>query len=249
MRSLHARSLVTMVIAPAFAALAVAGVGIVQAARPAGATPAQVSASSVAQRTPVTAGRLVPSRVPGLGARAATLIPSSSSEIIVVSGADNPARTVTVALWQRSASGSWERTGGPWHGHIGWAGWGKKRVNDGRSPIGVFTLTEAGGTLPAPAGTRLPYDHSAVYTYRSGFGAYVVRIDYNVAASDLHKTPKDTPAAVWGKGSGIWLHVDTATPTAGCTSVPTAAMRFILSRLDPAAHPVIVQGPPSFLHA
>jgi L,D-peptidoglycan transpeptidase YkuD (ErfK/YbiS/YcfS/YnhG family) len=169
--------------------------------------------------------------------------------VIVVSGADNPARTVTVALWRRSPAGVWQRAGGPWAGHIGRSGWGKTRVNDGRSPIGLFTLTEAGGTAPAPAGTRLPYNHSAAYTYRSGFGAYVVRIDYNVAAKDLRKSPKDTPAAVWSRGSGIWLHVDTATPTDGCTSVSTAAMRSILSWLDPADRPVILQGPPAFLRA
>jgi L,D-peptidoglycan transpeptidase YkuD (ErfK/YbiS/YcfS/YnhG family) len=233
---------VAVVVAPAIAVLAVTDVGNAPAAPP-------VQAVSVAERTPVVAVPAEPSRIPGLGARTSARIPASSSQVIVVSGADNPARTVTVALWRRSPAGAWQRAGGPWAGHIGRSGWGKTRVNDGRSPIGLFTLTEAGGTSPAPAGTRLPYNHSAAYTYRSGFGAYVVRIDYNVAAKDLRKSPKDTPAAVWSRGSGIWLHVDTATPTDGCTSVSTAAMRSILSWLDPADRPVILQGPPAFLGA
>jgi L,D-peptidoglycan transpeptidase YkuD (ErfK/YbiS/YcfS/YnhG family) len=238
---------VAVVVVPAIAALAVTDVGIAQAAHSAKETPVQ--AASLAASTPVVVGPAEPARIPGLGAGTWARIPSTSSQVIVVSGADNPARTVTVALWRRSPTGAWQRTGGPWAGHIGRNGWGKTRVNDGRSPIGVFSLTEAGGTSPAPAGTRMPYDHSAAYTYHSGFGAYVVRIDYNVAAQDMRKTPKDTPAANWSRGSGIWLHVDAATPTDGCTSVPTAAMRTILSRLDPADRPVIVQGPPAFLRA
>ena len=247
MRFPLSRTFVAVVVVPAIAALAVTDVGTARAAHAAHET--SVQASSVAVRTPAVAGPAEPTRIPGLGAGTWARIPTSSSQVIVVSGADNPARTVTVSIWRRSPTGAWQRTGGPWAGHIGRSGWGKTRVNDGRSPIGVFTLTEAGGTLPAPAGTRMPYSHSAAYTYRSGFGAYVVRIDYNVAAKDLRKSPKDTPAAVWSKGSGIWLHVDTATPTDGCTSVPTAAMRAILSWLDPTDHPVIVQGPPAFLSA
>ena len=160
MTSVPRRTLLPFVVVPALAALAVTGVGIVQAALPAHATPPTNVPSSSAQATPSSLGARLPAvaatpaRIPGLGTRAAARIPVSSSQVIVVSGADNPSRTVTVALWRRTPAGAWQRAGGPWVGHIGRRGWGKTRVNDGRSPVGVFTLTEAGGTSPAPVGTR-----------------------------------------------------------------------------------------------
>lgn len=113
------------------------------------------------------------------------------------------------------------------------------------SPIGTFTLTDAGGRLAAPPGTRLPYHHS-----RSGFTGpspgvfdYVVAINFNrvPGRSPLDLTRPDPRI----KDGGIWLHVSGAGATRGCISISKKQMRATLRWLDPKAEPVVVMGPRS----
>ena len=111
------------------------------------------------------------------------------------------------------------------------------------SPIGSFGLTDAGGQLRAPRGTRLPYDHS-----RSGFAApspgvfdYVVAINFNRVAGRSPLNLKRPDPKI--NDGGIWLHVSGTGATRGCISVSKPHMRSILKWLDPAQRPVIVMGP------
>ena len=111
------------------------------------------------------------------------------------------------------------------------------------SPIGRFGLTDAGGQLPAPTGTRLPYDHD-----RRGFAApsprvfdYVVAINFNrVAGRSPLDLKRPDPRIHDG---GIWLHVSGSGATRGCISISATQMRSVLRWLDPALRPVIVMGP------
>lgn len=115
------------------------------------------------------------------------------------------------------------------------------------SPIGRFGLTDAGGQLAAPRGTKLPYDHD-----RRGFTGpspnvfdYVVAINFNRVAG---RTPLDmTRPNPKIKDGGIWLHVAGAAATRGCISISRDQMRAVLQWLDPAARPVIVMGPRSVI--
>ena len=75
---------------------------------------------------------------------------------------------------------------------------------------------------------------------------YVAVIDFNrppgpvtVGRNGVRRSA--VPADV-RKGGGIFLHVDDGHPTAGCVAIPEAAMRRVLSWLDPQAHPAIVIG-------
>lgn len=140
----------------------------------------------------------------------------------------------------------WERVHG-WPGHNGKKGWtADHTLGDERSPVGVFTLSDAGGVLADP-GTRLPYTRSADYEVprwweRSHWHDfdYVIAIDYNRVPGN----PPDDPTRPEGeeKGGGIWLHLDHGSGTSACVSMSRPAMEYLLRTLDPAGHPVVLMG-------
>ncbi|MFD5465346.1 hypothetical protein ACFWIQ_21330 [Kitasatospora sp. NPDC127059] len=122
------------------------------------------------------------------------------------------------------------------------------RQGDLRSPVGVFTLTGAGGRLPDP-GSRPRYNRSDAFVMPgTGFEAEPLAgsFDYAVAV-DHNRVPGSTPLDSRrprgsGYGGGTGLHVDHAEPTDGCVSMTTDRMRELLLALDPALHPVVVVG-------
>ena len=87
----------------------------------------------------------------------------------------------------------------------------------------------------------------------SGYGEqyrYAAVLDFNLPGA-VHRAPDgqrvaDEPADT-RLGGGIFLHVSGPGATAGCVSIPRAAMRRVLRWLDPAAGPVLVMGPRSAL--
>lgn len=152
-----------------------------------------------------------------------------------------------VVLHRRTASG-WQG-GAAWPAHNALKGWTTDHhLDDLRSPIGVFTLSDAGGLLADP-GSKLPYTRSGGFSVGgTGFEGeslagsfdYVIAIDYNRAKGT---SPLDwTRPLGAGKGGGVWLHVDHGGPTHACVSLPEKDMKELLRTLDPALHPVIVMG-------
>ncbi|MFE7815355.1 hypothetical protein ACFU5P_26125 [Streptomyces sp. NPDC057433] len=183
----------------------------------------------------------------GLGPRTLALIPENARQAVVVTGRGPDANRSEAVLYRRTASG-W-KAGTAWPARNALNGWTDDHVaGDLRSPIGVFTLSDAGGLLPDP-GTRLPYDESPGFSIEgtgfvgeplSGSFDYVVAIDYNrvPGTSPLDRT---RPLGA-DRGGGIWLHVDHDGPTQGCVSLEEAHMRQLLLALDPDQHPVVVMG-------
>ncbi len=203
-----------------------------------------IPASRVA--TPPTTARPRPAATP---AWAASLlsgnIPAASSQVIIVRSPSLSSTTNTVSLWARAGTG-WREDGTSMPGHDGELGWSAHRsAGDLRTPLGVYSLTYAGGRLPNP-GTREPYEYRSSYFYTAGrllghsmFGVfdYVVAIDFNrVPQSPVSST--DWPAGPQS-GGDVWLHVDNGAPTLGCVTVPRPDMVAILKWLDPSQHPVI----------
>ncbi|WP_406728979.1 hypothetical protein [Streptomyces sp. GD-15H] len=188
-----------------------------------------------------------PAPLGGLGPRTLALIPENARQAVVVTGTGRNANRSEAVLYRRTASG-W-RAGTPWPARNALNGWtDDHRVGDLRSPIGVFTLSDAGGLLPDP-GTLLPYDESSGFAIGgtgfvgeplAGSFDYVIAIDYNrvPGTSPLDRT---RPLGA-DRGGGIWLHVDHQGPTQGCVSLEEPHMRQLLLALDPAQHPVIVMG-------
>ncbi|BDM66623.1 hypothetical protein HEK616_01100 [Streptomyces nigrescens] len=211
-------------------------------------------------RTPAAAAKSAPNAAPGIAAgqpipglsdAARKAIPANSRQVLVVTGKGMDSYESQVVLYTRAEdSDTWE-PGPTWSAHNAAHGWtDDHRYGDLRSPIGVYTLTDAGGRLPAPDGTKLPYDRNDSFV-ADGTGVegeplagafdYVIAINYN---RDPGTSPLD-PHRPWGdfKGGGVWLHVDHDGPTQGCVSLKPKVMRELLRTLDPDLHPVIVMGP------
>ncbi|MEU6476441.1 L,D-transpeptidase family protein [Streptomyces sp. NPDC047017] len=191
--------------------------------------------------SPATAAR----RVPGVGDRLWRRVPADTGQVVAVYGAGPDSPYSTVRLFDKDGS-TW-RQAGSWAAHNGRKGWTTDHHEDDlRSPVGVFTLSDAGGVLPDP-GAKLPYTRSASFQAPHTWGKnawhdfdYVIAIDYN----RVRGTPPDDPTRPQGqrKGGGIWLHMDHGSGTSACVSVSEAAMRFLLRTLDPRQHPVVVMG-------
>ncbi|MGW0855739.1 L,D-transpeptidase family protein [Streptomyces sp. NPDC002690] len=211
---------------------------------PSGAPAGREPVSSTAHGAP-DLGAFDP--LPGLGLRTSNRIPADSEQVVVVTGEGRNSPLSHVVLYRRTASG-WQG-GATWSAHNALKGWTRDhRLDDLRSPVGVFTLSDAGG-LRADPGSKLPYSHSGGFVvHGAGFAGeplagsfdYVIAIDYNHV--------KGTSPLDWGrplgadKGGGIWLHVDHGGPTHACVSLAEEHMKELLRTLDPARHPVIVMG-------
>ncbi|MEV0844297.1 hypothetical protein AB0J21_00175 [Streptomyces sp. NPDC049954] len=191
-------------------------------------------------------------RIPGVGDRLRGQIPGNSRQVVAVYGEGADSADSTVVLYAKHGS-TWDQAA-RWKGHNGKKGWTTDhRENDKRSPVGVYTLSDAGGVLADP-GARLPYTQTASiqaphYWAKSHWHDfdYVVAIDYN----RVKGTPPNDPSRPEGqtKGGSIWLHMDHGSGTSACVSIPKAGMRTLLTTLDPARHPVVVMGDKKHLSA
>ncbi|NYI05872.1 L,D-transpeptidase family protein [Allostreptomyces psammosilenae] len=198
--------------------------------------------------TPAESRPVLPSSLPGLGPDTLADVPPEARQAVVVTGEDIDSPRSTVVLYERTEDG-WA-AGEPWPAHNALRGWtDDHRLGDLRSPIGVYTLSDAGGLLAAPEGTRLPYTHSGAFTISgTGFEGEPLEGSFDhVIAIDYNRVPGTSPLD-WTrplgeeKGGGIWLHVDHEGPTQGCVTVSEEHMAELLRRLDPAKHPIVVMG-------
>ncbi|MFF6996650.1 hypothetical protein ACFY93_17095 [Streptomyces sp. NPDC008313] len=183
--------------------------------------------------------------IPDVGARLRKQIPADSRQVVAVYGAGRNSADSTVVLYTKNGS-TWDRTRS-WEGHNGKKGWTTDHTEgDKRSPVGVFTLSDAGGVLGDP-GARLPYTESASFqaphywakSYWHDFD-YVIAIDYNRVKGTSPNDP--TRPQGQSKGGGIWLHMDHGSGTSACVSLPKSGMRYLLRTLDPDQHPMVVMG-------
>ncbi|MFG2352254.1 L,D-transpeptidase family protein [Streptomyces sp. NPDC048521] len=197
--------------------------------------------------TPEIQAEQAPQGIPGLGPKRSAAIPDRCEQAVVVTGRGRNSPLCTVVLHERTATG-WQ-PGPAWPAHNALHGWSAHHMSgDLRSPVGVYTLSDAGGLLPDP-GSKLPYRRSGgFHSPGTGFAGeplegafdYVVAIDYNRKPGT---SPLDwTRPLGLSRGGGIWLHVDHGGPTHGCVSVAKAHMKDLLRTLDPDRHPVVVMG-------
>ncbi|MYW20138.1 L,D-transpeptidase family protein [Streptomyces sp. SID2955] len=209
--------------------------------------PPEPGTSTAPAATASPAPKPAPRGIPGLGPRRLAAIPGRCGQVVVVTGRGRNSPLCTVVLYERTAHG-WQ-AGAAWPAHNALHGWSDHhRSGDLRSPLGVYTLSDAGGLLADP-GSRLPYHRSGgFHSPGTGFEGeplegsfdYVVAIDYNRRPGT---SPLDwTRPLGQERGGGVWLHVDHGGPTHGCVSVARTHMKDLLRTLDPARHPVVVMG-------
>lgn len=191
-------------------------------------------------------------QLPGVGEHLRSEIPDGTRQAVVVYGKDARSADSTVVLFRRS-EGRWQRDR-EWAAHNGRGGWTTDhREGDKKSPVGVFTLSDAGGVLPDP-GAKLPYDASSAFTPPSYWSKntrhdfdHVIAVDYNRVRGTSPIDPRRPDGAA--KGGGIWLHLDHGSGTSACVSLSASGMRYLLRTLDPALHPVVVMGDRAALKA
>ncbi|MEE4491480.1 L,D-transpeptidase family protein [Streptomyces sp. NPDC050529] len=191
-----------------------------------------------------------PREIPGLGPQTRAQIPAGARQAFVVTGESPDSNRSTAVLYTRDdLAVGWRAALAPWPAHNALNGWTAEHwEGDLRSPVGVFTLTAAGGRLDPPA-TAFPYDLSPDFKVEGeGFHGeplegsfdYVIAIDYNRVPNT---SPLDHTRPLGDeRGGGIWIHVDHGGPTQGCVSVTEDRMKELLGVLDPAKEPVIVMG-------
>ena len=198
---------------------AVPPTGAATGARTGGST-ARSSGSATGSGT----GQPAAPRVLPLGPKTRATIPAATTQVLVVSGAAATSSVVAAELYER-VGGDWVSIR-KWKGHIGKKGWTTRHVQgDLSTPVGTFTLSDAGGLLPDP-GSGLPYHRSSAFVppaSEAGFGDamadvfnYVIAVDYNRVRG---RSPLDWTRPLGARrGGGIWLHVDHDGPTHGGVS-------------------------------
>jgi L,D-peptidoglycan transpeptidase YkuD (ErfK/YbiS/YcfS/YnhG family) len=188
-------------------------------------------------------------------------------ELITVVAPSMSSTAATATLFVRRA-GCWQRFAGPFPAELGEDGLSTHHVEGiPTTPVGTFSIGhEMYGTSPNPGvvypyhqlvcgdwwdespsspqynqfmhvacGTSPPFNNGeALWLSGPSYDAFAV-IDYNLDPT------------VPGRGSGIFLHVDTGVPTAGCVSLPAADLITTLRYLRPADDPRIVIGAASTL--
>ncbi|WP_406452082.1 L,D-transpeptidase family protein [Streptomyces sp. NBC_00876] len=217
---------------------------------PGAAATAAPSSPGAAAVPPTPSPPAPPREIPGLGPRTRAAIPAGTRQAFVVTGESADSNRSSAVLYTRDDPAvGWRAAIGPWPAHNALNGWTAEHwEGDLRSPVGVFTLTAAGGRLDPPA-TEFPYDRSPdFYVEGEGFHGeplegsfdFVIAIDYNRVPGT---SPLDhTRPLGEERGGGIWIHVDHGGPTQGCVSVTEDRMQELLGALDPAQEPVIVMG-------
>jgi D-alanyl-D-alanine dipeptidase len=148
-----------------------------------------------------------------------------------------------------------------------------KREGDGRAPAGIFDLGTAFGYASEPLrGLKMPYLNltpSIECVDDSGSKHYNRIVDRSVVAPDWNSSEHmrnagesyrwgvvvdhngtvtgDTNAPEPGGGSCVFLHIwhSHDQGTAGCTAMPQADLETLLTWLDPARKPMLVQLPES----
>lgn len=216
----------------------------------AGAPTNGAPAGSAAGSTGSTAGSMgstAPRTLP-LGPRTTATIPAATTQVLVVSGASPSSSVVAAELYERVGP-DWVGIK-KWNGHIGKNGWTTRHVEgDLKTPVGTFTLSDAGGLLADP-GSDLPYHRSSAFVppaSEPGFGDSMADVFNYVIAVDYNRVPGRSPLD-WSRplgahrGGGIWLHVDHDGPTHGCVSLPQSGLRELLKRLAVNRKPVVVMG-------
>lgn len=184
------------------------------------------------------------------------------SQLITAEAPSAGSTTGTVTWWERRRGGWVEAGSAP-------ARFGAKGLTEGRTrtqgtnttPTGLYDLPYAFGIKRAPAGTRYPYrrvnerswwcQDNAARAYnrwveprpadcRAGEAEHLVAYGTQYAHALVVGFNYERP--VRGRGAGIFLHVNGRGATAGCVSVPAAAMRRILAWADPARRPHLAIG-------
>jgi L,D-peptidoglycan transpeptidase YkuD (ErfK/YbiS/YcfS/YnhG family) len=212
---------------------------------------------------PIAAVALAADCRPNLANNLRTPVPAESQQLITVDAPRLRTTYATAQIWRR-VEGCWVSTGGPYAARVGRNGLSANRhEGDGTTPIGTFTIAPTMYGNERNPGVRYRYRRvrcgdwwvedpaSPAYNtfQRVGCGR---KPPFKVTTPDMSKSPRayaylavvefNMSPIVPGRGSGIFVHVQTASPTNGCVSLRRARLLHVLRWLSPASTPRIVIG-------
>jgi L,D-peptidoglycan transpeptidase YkuD (ErfK/YbiS/YcfS/YnhG family) len=185
------------------------------------------------------------------------------TQLITAEAARPGSTTGTVTWWDRGDDGRWVAAGSvaARFGAKGLVEGGSRKQGTSTTPTGLYDLPYAFGIKAAPAGTGYVYSRVTKRSWwcqdnRSrAYNRWVEGLPADCrAAQSEHLISYGTQYAralvigfnydrpVRGRGAGIFLHVNGRGATAGCVSVPDAAMSRILAWADPGRGPHIAIG-------
>ena len=188
-------------------------------------------------------------------------------QVVVVDAPDASSTTATLSTFENDGRGWYEVFDAmpAVDGANGWLPGSERREGDDTTPEGLFDFaTTMYGTLPDP-GVRYPYHQLACGDWWDedsadpGYNTFVhvacgTTPAFAVSSKALWTESNAYPSMVpidfntpptGPFGSGIFLHANSGSPTAGCVSLPYGELVAVLRWLDPVMHPVIVMGPDS----
>jgi L,D-peptidoglycan transpeptidase YkuD (ErfK/YbiS/YcfS/YnhG family) len=187
-------------------------------------------------------------------------VPPRTTQLITVRAARVKTTYASLRTWQR-VDGCWQPVAGPYTARVGWNGLrASRREGDGTTPIGTFGIgARMYGNAPKP-GVRYRYTRlrcgdwwvedpvSPAYNTFRRIGCWR-RPPFKVTTPDMSRDRTayaylaviqfNMNPIVPGRGSGIFLHVQTGKPTNGCVSLPRAQLLSVLRWLSPSASPRI----------
>jgi zinc D-Ala-D-Ala dipeptidase len=207
---------------------------------------------------------------------------TASAQAIVVATADWNSVDGTMTRFEKK-DGKWQPVGAPvavvvgkngvaWDGAID-AKWSAnepvKKEGDGRSPAGIFQLTQAFGYDPTPPVTKLPYlplteatecvDDASSNAYSQIVNReQIPHPDWNssekMRSVDVYRiglVVDYNSDALAGAGSCIFMHIwnGPGKGTAGCTAMEEARLKELVNWLNAEQHPVLIQMPETVYRA
>ncbi|HEV3188601.1 MAG TPA: L,D-transpeptidase family protein [Acidimicrobiales bacterium] len=187
--------------------------------------------------------------------RADAVIPG---QVITVQAATPHSNVAVLRTWQLESNGRYVQVFGAFIAFVGESGVGPTREGLGKTPDGIFTLTQAFGNQPNN-GTKLPYFRAGVDDWwdenpaSPHYNRHVVSslspggdsenlYDAGLAYSHAVVINYNMNPVVKGAGSGFFLHVSFGAPTEGCVALPENELSRVMRWLLPADHPVISIG-------
>lgn len=192
-----------------------------------------------------------------VGGAAQTSAEVRPEQVITVEATSSRAVVAVLRAWEWSKHG-YVLAFPPTLANMGVHGVGPTREGLGRTPTGIFTLTQAFGSQ-ASNGTKLPYFRAGpddwwdedpaspaynrhVRTAVSPGGESENLYDAGAVYAHAVVINYNTDPVVKGAGSGFFLHVSSGYPTAGCVAINSRVLNEIMRWLVPLDHPVISIG-------
>ena len=194
-----------------------------------------------------------------------------AQQVLIVDAPSAASTTATLTAYENDGAG-WYQVFGAMpavDGANGWLPGPSRTAGDDTTPEGMYAIGSTMYGTSADPGTQFPYHQLVCGDWWDEDSASPTYNTFQHVACGTTPPYADASEALWTEGnaypsmavidyntppsgplgSGIFLHADTGSPTAGCVSLPLNDLDAVLDWLNPALHPVIVMGTDSVIRS